>query len=171
LSVLLKVLGGLAMPPASMAAGLVLAGGAWLLKRRRVSAILAAVAVGETLLLSLPPVADLLLQPLEAEALRASRDAKPCCYDFIVVLAGGVAPASPVERFAPHLTDSADRLWVAAQLFHRGVAPLIVVSGGAFLPDADTPSELQANAFRKFLRDLGVPNDAIVSGGCRPSRR
>lgn len=158
----LKVLAQWALPPASMAVGLVIAGVFALLRWRRLAWLAAAVAVLQTLALSWPPVSDALIQPLEREA-RARASAPSCCYDAIVVLGGGITPAAPPYTIEPDLGDGADRMWYAAQLFHRGVAPQIIVSGGGFLAENNGgPATTEAEAMRRFLKDLGVPDRAII---------
>jgi uncharacterized SAM-binding protein YcdF (DUF218 family) len=158
----LKVLAQWALPPASMAVGLVIAGVLALLRWRRLAWTVAAVAVLELLVLSWPPVCDALILPLENEA-RARAGAPTCCYDAIVVLGGGITPAAPPHTIEPDLGDGADRIWYAAQLFHRGVAPRIIVSGGGFMAENNGgPATTEAEAMRRFLKDLGVPDRAIV---------
>ena len=78
----LKVLAQWALPPASMAVGLAIAGILVLLRWRRLAWVAAAVAVLETLALSWPPVCYALILPLEREA-RANASAPTCCYDAI----------------------------------------------------------------------------------------
>jgi uncharacterized SAM-binding protein YcdF (DUF218 family) len=91
---------------------------------------------------------------LQDEARTAAKAAPACCHDAIVVLGGGIGPATPPvpEPF----TDSAERIWHAARLYRRGLAPRIIASGGG----AADMSE--AEAMRLFLTDLGVPAQAIV---------
>lgn len=162
---LLKFLSNVVLPPASLAVGvllaLLLAAVGW----RRLGAWVAGLVVAQTIVLSLPPVAAALVVPLEARARRDTAGALPCCYDAIVVLGGGIAPAVPPEVPDPDLTDAADRVWYAARLYHRGAAPRIIVSGGSLL---DRPSDLaitEAEGMRRFLVDLGVPTGSIVSEG------
>jgi uncharacterized SAM-binding protein YcdF (DUF218 family) len=159
----LKVVAQWALPPASMAVGLAVAAVFAALRWRRLARVTAAVAVLETLVLSWPPVCDALILPLQAEA-RASAGGPTCCYDAIVVLGGGIAPAVPPHVMEPDLGDAADRIWQAARLFHRGLAPKIIVSGGGFMAESNGgPATTEAEAMRRFLRDLGVPDRAIVS--------
>ena len=159
----LKVVAQWALPPASMAVGLVIAGLFAVVRWRRLAWATAAFAVLETLALSWPPVCDALILPLQAEA-RASAGVPTCCYDAIVVLGGGIAPAAPPYTLEPDLGEGADRLWHAARLFHRGVAPRIIVSGGGFMAESNGgPATTEAEAMRRFLTDLGVPDRAIVS--------
>ncbi|MDP2333889.1 MAG: YdcF family protein [Reyranella sp.] len=160
--VLLKFLAQLALPPASLAVGLVIAGVLALVGLRRPARLVAALAVAELLLLSLPPVADALMALLQNEARAAAKAAPACCYDAIVVLGGGIAPAVPPYVPEPDLTESADRIWQAARLYHRGVAPLVIASGGSPMAQAGGPMMKEAEAMRIFLTDLGVPAQAIV---------
>lgn len=79
--------------------------------------------------------------------------------DAIVVLGGAVAPAAPPKREFPELTSAADRVWHAARLYRAGKAPRVILLGG----NAHASSRLgpEAEAMRVFLRDLGVPEQAI----------
>lgn len=160
----LKYLTSLALPPASMAVGLLAGGLLALFRLRRLGLLVAASAIAETLVLSFPPVADALVDPLQAEARAVEAQAPLCCYAAIVVLGGNVIPAAPPYLMEPDLTDAADRTWYAARLYHRGVAPKIIVSGGSFMPQAGVATT-EAEAMRRFLIDLGVPSEAIVSEG------
>lgn len=70
--------------------------------------------------------------------------------DAIVLLGGGVSYVEGQWLF-PHLMQSASRNWQAARLYKAGRAPYVIPSGtGA--KEADAP----------FLRDLGVPEEAIL---------
>jgi uncharacterized SAM-binding protein YcdF (DUF218 family) len=159
----LKFLGQLALPPASLALGLIVAGVLALLRLRRLSRLVVVLAVAELLVLSLRPVADALMRPLHDEARAAAKAAPTCCYDAIVVLGGGIAPAAPPYIPEPDLNDSADRIWQGARLYHRGVAPRIIVSGGNPTAEAGGAAVMsEAEAMRLFLLDLGVPAAAIV---------
>jgi uncharacterized SAM-binding protein YcdF (DUF218 family) len=161
----LKYLTQFVMPPASMAVGLLLAWVLVLVGLHRFSITVAVLAIAQTLVMSFPPVADVLLASLQDKARAAAAQAPPCCYDAIVVLGGGVTPAAPPFVMDPDLADGADRVWYAAQLYHRGVARRIIVSGGSLLAKTSGPATTEAEAMRRFLVDLGVPSDAIVSEG------
>jgi uncharacterized SAM-binding protein YcdF (DUF218 family) len=162
---LLKFLTQFAMPPASMAVGLLLGGVLVLVGLRRFGMLVAVLAVAQTLVMSFPPVADALLEPLQDKARTAAAKAPACCYDAIVVLGGGITPAAPPFLMEPDLADAADRVWYAAQLYHRGVARRIIVSGGSFVEQRGGPATSEAEAMRRFLIDLGVPLEVIVSEG------
>jgi len=110
-------------------------------------------------------VAGLLNRQLEEKARKLVAGNQPCCYDAIVVLGGGIAPAAPPYTMEPELTNSSDRIWQAARMFKAGAAPRIIVSGGSFVEQQGGPATTEAEAMRRFLLDLGVPNEAIVSEG------
>jgi uncharacterized SAM-binding protein YcdF (DUF218 family) len=161
----LKFLTQFAMPPASMAVGLLLGGGLLMVGLRRFGKLVVVLAIAQTLVMSFPPVADALLEPLQDQARAAAAEAPPCCYEAIVVLGGGMTPAAPPFLMEPDLADAADRVWHAARLYHRGVARRIIVSGGSMSPLNAGLATSEAEAMRRFLVDLGVPADAIVSEG------
>ncbi len=163
--IFLKFLGQLALPPASLLLGLVVGGLLALFRFRRLAKVVLALAFAETLILSLPPVSDALMRPLEREARAEAAKAAPCCYDAIVVLGGAIAPAAPPHYPDPDLGDSGDRIWHAARLYHRGVAPSVIVSGGSFVAQVGGPAMTEAEAMRRFLMDLGVPSGAIFEEG------
>lgn len=158
----LKVLFVLSFPPASLAVAVVLALVLALLGWRRTARAVVALGIAHTLILSFQPVGDALIRTLEDRAREAERQAPACCYAAIVVLGGGISPASPPDQPLPDLTDSADRMWQAARLYRRGLAPKIIVSGGSFLAEHGGPPTTEAEAMRVFLLDLGVPTEAIV---------
>jgi uncharacterized SAM-binding protein YcdF (DUF218 family) len=161
--IILKILSLLVVPPGSLALGVAL----WLLLRmlrwRRLAVAVLALSVAETLVLSFPPVSDAMMAHLENRARDAALSSPRCCFEAIVVLGGGISPAMPPARSLPDLTDSADRMWLAARLFREGVAPRIIVSGGGYM--AREGASTEASAMRLFLVDLGVPAEAIVSEG------
>jgi uncharacterized SAM-binding protein YcdF (DUF218 family) len=161
----LKFLTQFAMPPASMAAGLLLSGVLVMVGLRRFGMLVAVLAVAQTLVMSFPPVADALLEPLQDKARAAATQAPACCYEAIVVLGGSMTPAAPPFLMEPDLADAADRVWYAARLFHRGIARRIIVSGGSLSPLKTGLATTEAEAMRRFLVDLGVPSEAIVSEG------
>jgi len=155
----LKLLAQLALPPASLVLGLLVAGVLMLMGLRRLARVVVALAIAELLVLAMPPVSDFLMASLQEQTRAHAKAAPACCYDVIVVLGGGIAPARPPHVPEPHLTDSADRIWHAARLYHRGLAPRIIVSGGG------RAEMSEAVAMRIFLTDLGVPLEAIALEG------
>ena len=160
--VLLKTLFMLAMPPASLALALLLGIALTLLGRRRLARWLVALAIVQLLVMSFPPAADALIRQLEDQSRAAALATPRCCFDAIVVLGGGIAPALPPDRVLPRLVNGADRIWLAARLYHDKIAPRIIVAGGGYQADPNDPAPTEAAAMRQFLLDLGVPADAIV---------
>ena len=158
----LKVLSQLLTPPGLLVVGLAIAGLCLLLRMPRLATLAAALAVAQAVLFSMSFVGDAMLAPLEDEA-RAEADRAPsCCYDAIVVLGAGVVPAAPPLRPDPELTDSSDRLWRAALLYRRNIAPRIIVSGGSYAARRGERQQTEAEAMREILVALGVPADRIV---------
>jgi len=158
----LKFLSPLAMPPASLALGIAIASMLWFVGRRRLAGFAAVLAVGQTMTFSIPSIANIPMRYLEDQARVGARNALPCCYDYIVVLGGSIAPATPENKY-PRLGAPSDRIWQAAMLYHEGVAPRIVVTGGS-LSSTQQGGQMAAEAvaMRFFLLALGVPSDAIV---------
>lgn len=76
----------------------------------------------------------------------------------IVVLGGVLTPAS-VSLPHANLSAAADRLRFAAQLYHSGKAPLVVLSGGS---DLSVSKSSEAVAMQAFLHELGVPHSAML---------
>jgi uncharacterized SAM-binding protein YcdF (DUF218 family) len=157
----LKIFANLIFPPASLAVALIVALVLTLCGWRRLARLVVILGIAEILVLSFPPVADALLGSLENQARSAARQAPACCYDAIVVLGGGIAPAHPPEQPFPDLNENGDRMWEAARLFRRGVAPRIIVTGGSYVEHGG-PAGTEATAMRTFLVDLGVPAEAIL---------
>ena len=107
---------------------------------------------------SVPPTAGALRGPLadlypirQVETLPAA--------DAIVVLGGGINPIRG-DMIYPNLSDSTDRIWHAARLYHAGKAPLIIASSGNVW--GRPGQQTKADAMRMLLNALGVPDDAIL---------
>ena len=130
--IILKILGQLASPMGVFTAGLIVGAVLILFRLPRLGRLVAALAIVQLIVFSLSPVSNALMLPLEDEARAEAAAAPACCYDAIVVLGGSIGPAVPPLRPDPELFDSSDRVWHAARLFHRGLAPRIIVSGGSF---------------------------------------
>jgi uncharacterized SAM-binding protein YcdF (DUF218 family) len=161
----LKIFASLLTPPASLMVGALLALVLLAFRWRRLALIVLVLAVAHVVILSFPLVGDALMGSLERQSRAAEALAPACCYDAIVVLGGGIEAAHPPQLPDPHLNDGADRVWQAARLWKRGVAPRIIVSGGSFLAQHGGPPTTEADAMRVFLIDLGVPADAITDEG------
>lgn len=135
-----------------------LGGVLWIKKGQRLGA---AFIGGGWLILFLmcwPPAVDCVGIWLESEYPVATADSYPAA-DAIVVLGGGVYAPHPDSKYPyPLMTEAADRVWHGARLWHaqrknRPENALKIYCTGPDVGLCATP----------LLRDLGVPNDAIVT--------
>lgn len=141
---------------------LLLAGaGAWLLavKRRRAGLVLAAAGVLLPVLLSVGPVCDLFLRPLERGYPPFPPDAP--AVDAVVVLGGGVIAGAPDEGGASRLSnESQARLAYGLFLHKRTSAPLVVSGGRVWRSSSADP---EATVAVRFLVRLGVPQSLVTA--------
>ena len=79
--------------------------------------------------------------------------------EAIVVLGGGIKPASPPRPWID-LAEGGDRAVYGAQLYREGKAPLVILSGGRINWKGGGPSESADMA--KLVEALGVPESAII---------
>lgn len=142
----------------------VLAGAAFLLRRRRAGSLLLAGAVAWIWLWSLPVVADAVRLSLEGQVPDRPVAEYPAA-GAIVVLGGAVAPAVPEGFPYPDLNNASARVWQASLLYHAGKAPRVVACADGSGPAAERASE--AKALRRLLVALGIPGQSIAleSGG------
>lgn len=128
----------------------------FMVRRRRLAALLAAGALSWVLFWSLPASSLWAGGHLEQLYPYHPPDELPQA-QAIVVLGGSTANNRP-NWFEPLDRNSTiSRVDTAAELFHAGRAPVIVVSGAA-LEGTVSEAQIMANS----LRQLGVPNDAII---------
>jgi len=163
--IFLKVLSALVFPPASLAAAVLVCLLLLLFRRRRLALWLLGLALAQTLIMAFPPVGDAMIGRLEDQARAAEKASPRCCFDAIVVLGGGIVPSLPPARFDRRPTETADRIWGAVNLYRAKLAPRIIVSGGSFLAEQGTAQATEADSMQLFLRELGVPESAIVAEG------
>lgn len=126
--------------------------------RHRLAGALGGLALAWLCVFSTPAISGALRAGLEADfppRPLAQLPAAPAA----VVLGGAIATPSR-ERPFPALTDSSDRIWHAARLHRAGKAPLLVLSGGS---DPTTALIPEAEAMRVLLRELGVPDAALLA--------
>jgi uncharacterized SAM-binding protein YcdF (DUF218 family) len=106
---------------------------------------------------STPMASDALRGKIEAMAGSRSVE-KVSPSEVIVVLGGGVSGPRLPFRMYPDLGSASDRVWHAARLYKAGKGMQVVLSGGV----VSTGDGSEADAMRRFLLDLGVPERAIV---------
>ncbi len=92
------------------------------------------------------PLADYLVRPLWVPA-----DLRPA--PAIVVLTAYVSPNGVLNESAMR------RIHTAARLYHRGLSPLVIITGGdPTASDGPQPAEFMA----EFAGELGIPRSAIL---------
>lgn len=106
---------------------------------------------------SLPVASNAIRGYLENQHPAVSVSALPEA-EAIVVLGGGTMPLSYGERY-PNLSAASDREWHGARLFRAGKAPLMILTGGH---DPQYRATSSAEAMRRFMNALGVPDSAMV---------
>jgi uncharacterized SAM-binding protein YcdF (DUF218 family) len=80
--------------------------------------------------------------------------------EAIVVLGGGTR-ALAYPRLSSEVNEAGDRLLYAAQLYRRGVAPRILLSGGNARVAGEAGSS-DAEEMANVLVDIGIPREALV---------
>jgi uncharacterized SAM-binding protein YcdF (DUF218 family) len=148
----------LLVSPLGTAIVLALAAAAFAWRRRTRCAWSAATIAIAWLWLWSTPMASLWLRGIVESAYPAVPVATLPAADAIVVLGGTVDPPRG-RRLEVDLKLGADRVWHAARIYRAGKAPLILLSGGSE-PGLGMMSE--AAAMQVFLRDLGVPDAAML---------
>jgi uncharacterized SAM-binding protein YcdF (DUF218 family) len=104
---------------------------------------------------STAPVANLLMQGLEAEFTIPNNPTG----DVIILLGGGMINQVPdLSGQSAPAASTIRRIVAAVRLYQRVPLP-IIVSGGRVYDDADTAV---AGVAKRFLVDLGVPADRII---------
>ncbi len=125
----------------------------FLRRRRRAALPLAIVLVLSLYLLSIRPIADSLILPLENSFPHPARTSLNC--DAIVVLGGGVLPNTPdAQGRAVPDPSSIQRAYAAFSIWRRMPVP-VLVSGGSSQGERWT----SARAIAAFLVDLGIHRD------------
>ena len=114
--------------------------------------------------MSLPAVAHLALNVAEGQPSRLAQ--RPEDAEAIVVLAGGVNLSDETGAGAEPDSSTMHRCRYAAELYRRGPACPVLVSGGKV--DQEWPGPAFAEVMRAFLQQLNVQNsDIIVEGVSR----
>ncbi len=92
------------------------------------------------------PLADYMVRPL-----RVAAEVQPA--PAIVVLTAYVAPDGTLNESAMR------RVHAAARLFHQGLSPLVIISGGdPTVSEGPQPADYMA----EFAGELGIPRSAII---------
>jgi uncharacterized SAM-binding protein YcdF (DUF218 family) len=130
--------------------------------RRRAGAVVVLSTTGVLLLLSVQPVTDLLIRPLEDAYPPPSVQELSDC-GAVVILGGGVRKLVPGEDgWSFPGAEPLSRL-VAGFRARRTPLETVVVSGGQVWEDAE--AEPEADAMKRLLVELGVPEGSVVAEG------
>lgn len=111
---------------------------------------------------STPVFAFWIAQQAEEDAIEAI-SASACCdqtADAIVLLGQGTTQPQIPDRIQIQLTDTAERIIYAAQLYKKGLAPYLIVSAGPRIEDDS--NTIEVSDIKKVLVELGVPRSAII---------
>jgi len=129
---------------------------------KRTGVAVCVIAVLQLLSFSWYPVADLIATPLVERARTMAAEAPRDGYAAILLLGGVGTPPPEGSTQQVELSNAAGRVWLAARLYHAGLASRIIVSGGRS-PAVDGAALMsEAESIRPLLQDLGVPSDAIL---------
>ena len=142
--------------------GLLLAGAGLVLlaasRWRRSGWLLAVGGLATILLAALPGVSRPLMAGLERPY--PPRLAADCPRAEAIILLGGAVQPLLAGETRGRLHRGSDRVWEAAQLWHAGCAPRVVVSAGGLIEPPVVAGE--SAALVALLRDLGVPATALI---------
>ena len=174
-NLLIKLLTWMASPTGAFTVGALLSCGLLMLGRApRFRTMVIVLASFQLLFFSMPGTASWLHEGLEGQSLRlvAQRARQP---PYIgVLLLGGVGRSFSLTESRQFGTadfgEGVDRVLHSARLYHEGVAPRIIISGGNWqIGDTGRPSE--ASVVRELLLSLGVPaTDIIIEEKSRTTR-
>ncbi len=109
---------------------------------------------------AMPLTARQLIRDLEDQASRLTPDPLPRA-DAVLVLGGGLRPALPPRR-GVEVNEAGDRLLTGVALVRRGLAPVLVVSGGRVGFNAGDAAPSEAATAARLAAELGVPAARIV---------
>ena len=155
--VIKKIISDLIMPPGIFIV-LLMCYGFWLILKKRRDFWFPLILSTILYLLSIEPVKDFLLLPLENSYPPVEENVIDN-NTLIVVLGGGIYDSSPEEKKTGSLTpDATKRLLYGFRLFSR-YGGYLSLSGGRVLKNKDIPSEAEVMA--NILKELNVPLEKI----------
>ena len=160
---LLSKLLPVALYPLGLALLLQIAGLAAGRRHRRRGAWLSGAGLALLWVAAMPHTARQLVRQLEDQASGLTPDPLPRA-DAVLVLGGGLRPALPPRR-GVEVNEAGDRLLTGVALVRRGLAPVLVVSGGRVGFNAGDPAPSEADTAARLAGELGVPAERIVRSG------
>ncbi|QCQ21687.1 YdcF family protein [Desulfoglaeba alkanexedens] len=154
-----QLLSHLILPPGLFILLLLAAGVLLHLDRRKASGLLLGVATLGLYLLSVSPVKDLLLQPLENAYPYPDGDKLHC--DAIVIHGGGLGARDPSANGLPSLKGwSLRRMHAGAALAKRFEGAVVILAGGQGR-DKTVPPE--SHVLAEYLKTAGIRPDRLVT--------
>jgi uncharacterized SAM-binding protein YcdF (DUF218 family) len=157
LHILKFLVGALAMPLTCVGVLLVVAGALWLLRRRRMAAMVTIASIVVTYLACTPFVAGALLAPL-ARGFTSPLDDPPQVR-FVVILGSWYSPRADLPVTASMNFDALARLTEGMRLLRLLPQARLIVSGG--VPPLST-SQPSARGYARMARALGIEPDRII---------
>ena len=128
-----------------------------ILRRPRFGALLVVVGLAWLWTWSTPVFSDLVRRTLEQRYVEVPVEEVPQA--AVIVVLGGAMQHDQHQPY-PGLSRAADRYWHAARLFHADRAKRVILSGGR--TPGRGPGMTEAEAAAVLMRDLGVPDAALV---------
>lgn len=150
-----KVVAQFLLPPA----GLILLGCVGLAFYRRLwGRICIALSMALLATLSIEPVRDALVAPLETQYPPLAVDFQPQTTDVLVLLGGGLYEHAPEYAGRDSLNDHAlNRTLYAAAVAHRFDLPIYTTGGKNLAGD----SEAEGIVMRRVLQQMGIPQERV----------
>ena len=128
-----------------------------LINRRKIGIVILTLTAILIYLLSIEPVKDRILLPLENAFPYPGKAELDC--EAIVVLGGGKVSHSPAEGMKAAVAPQvAKRLYTAFKVWKVVNKPLIVSGGKVFKEDV----EPESSVMKRFLTNLGIPDKEII---------
>lgn len=126
----------------------------------RASLWLSGTGIGLIWLFAMPLISRQLIWGLEEQAAILTPSQLPKA-DAVVVLGGGLQPALP-PRQGVEVAEGGDRLLRGMQLVRRGLAPLLVTSGGRVSFTSNDQAPPEAVWAQNLAIELGLPANRIL---------
>ena len=161
MTALYQIIKRLILPPGFIFVILLVGFGFSLWRFRRVGRVMLAVGILFLYLLSIPPTADLLLEPLESRHRTLTPERLPRM-GTLVVLTGGASATGHLPVSSRLSSSSSKRILEAVRLYHLMDQPKIVISGGSGNPFVEVSESL---LMRELLLNLRIPEKRIVTEG------
>ena len=160
----IKVIQALLLPPGLMLLLVILAVVLAVAAKRRLALTLACAGCALLFLMSLSPVSDLLLRPVEGRYPPLDPAAEAAFRaEAIVLLGGGLTPEGLGKDRGAALSQAAMRRAVYGARLARRLGLPVIASGGWVVPDP--AREAEAAVAARLLEELGVPPKMILQEG------